>query len=157
MPNYKQMLETKKCAICGNKFQAPSYVELRFCSSTCQKAASKAKYAKECRVCKRPFLTNRVDIAYCSKACSNKSKLLREKGEARKKYRADYRKRPEVVARKRLSDMQPLVLKRKRDYLKRPGAKEQRNKRRREQYKVPEVRQAVRNYQKDWYRKKHHR
>jgi len=157
MPNYKPMLETRKCAVCSKSFQAPSYVELRFCSSACQKAASKATHERECLICKKRFLTNQPNIRYCSKACSEKSKLLREKGGARKKYRTDYRKRPVVVARKKLADMEPQVLKRKRDYWKKPEAKEQRNKRRREQYKIPEVRQAVRGYQKDWYKKRHHR
>jgi hypothetical protein len=53
--------------------------------------------------------------------------------------------------------MEPRVLKRKKDYWKKPEAKEQRNKRRKEQYKIPEVRESVRSYQKEWYRKKHHR
>jgi len=83
--------------------------------------------------------------------------VLCEKDEARKKYRADYRKRPEVVARKRLSDAEPRVLKRKKDYWKKPEAKEQRNKRRREQYKIPEIRRTVRQYQKDRYGKRRHR
>jgi hypothetical protein len=149
------MLETRNCPVCRKDFKAPRYVNIAFCSSTCEKAARKAVYDRECRVCKTRFKTNRPDIVCCSKSCSEKSKILYEKSEARKKYRHDYRQRPEVKAKKARSDLKPEVLKRKKNQQKTPKAREVINKRRKGQYKIPEVRQAVRSYQKDWYKERH--
>lgn len=78
------MPRTKKCKVCGTRFEPSSPVQ-RFCNILCQQQARKDKLTeisnkrRKCRICKRPFTTSSFSQLYCSSTCSEKARIEKAK------------------------------------------------------------------------------
>ena len=157
MQNYERMMEERTCPICKRRFRAPNYADIAFCSSACEEATKRARYKKECVICKKPFLTNQPSTLYCSERCIKKANKARNRSEAAKIYKMKYRRKPEIMERDRVYRARPDVKARAKAYRQTPEFKERMKIYRKRYRRKPEVREYTRGYQRERYRKKHPR
>ena len=157
MQNYERMMEERTCPICKRRFRAPNYADIAFCSSACEEAVKRAKYKKECVICKKPFLTNQPNTLYCSERCVKKVNKARNRSEAAKIYKMKYRRKPEIMERDRVYRARPDVKARAKAYRQTPEFKERMKIYRKRYRRKPEVREYMRGYLRERYRKKHPR
>lgn len=72
---------TKKCDVCGNKFETEYDTWFNYCSDECKREGKRlfSTVTKECKICGRKFEADRDNMIYCSDECRKEANRIRNR------------------------------------------------------------------------------